>query len=156
MIVEEMKVEDVKAIASMEQEIFSDGWSEKTIENTQLLEHTYVAVAREKQDVVGYFVLYLTGDTADLARIAVLADLRRGGVARKLLAHMEAYVQQKAVERVLLEVRTSNHAAIGLYKQFGFLEIGKRKNYYKDPVEDGIVMEKQLVISTSYSTKKQI
>ncbi len=155
MIVEEMQKTDVDEVATMEKEIFSDGWSRETIANTQMLEHTYVVVAREGQ-VVGYLILYLGEDTADIARVAVLPKVRRGGVAKAMLEHMEKYCNAQKIERILLEVRANNQSAINLYNQQGFSSIGKRKAYYTNPVEDGIVMEKQLVISTSHSTKKQI
>ena len=45
------------------------------------------------------------------------------------------------VRKIFLEVRISNTAAIRLYETCGFEQVGERKKYYSDPVEDALVMK---------------
>ena len=76
----------------------------------------------------------------EIYRIAVLPDYRRRGVAYRLLSYALKTERGRGLECVFLEVREGNLAARGLYRSYGFSEYGKRKNYYKNPTEDAVVM----------------
>ena len=80
-----------------------------------------------------------------VANPAAAPEYRRQGIASKLLAYWFQTTSSQGVSRLLLEVRAGNAAAIGLYRKYGFIETGRRKNYYPLPeggYEDAILMEK--------------
>jgi ribosomal-protein-alanine N-acetyltransferase len=85
-------------------------------------------------------------DEADLLDIAIAARHQRHGLGRSLLDEMMALARRTGMRRVLLEVRASNAAAIGLYRKAGFADIGLRRDYYpaSSGREDAIVMGRNL------------
>jgi ribosomal-protein-alanine N-acetyltransferase len=99
-----------------------------------------VAEEMESGAVVGFSVAGVVTPQAELETIAVAASHRRSGVGRQMLAAMIAELGQVHVREVLLEVRPSNQAALGLYQAFGFYEAGRRPRYYVDPLEDALLM----------------
>ncbi|MFV0430212.1 MAG: GNAT family N-acetyltransferase [Arachnia sp.] len=80
--------------------------------------------------VVGAATFQLVAEVADLHRIVVAGQARRHGVAGRLLAEGIAWARREGAERVLLEVRADNTAALGLYRQAGFVELTTRADYY--------------------------
>ncbi len=99
--------------------------------------------------VVGYIVAGVVPPEAELESIAVSAGHQRQGVAQRLFAVMADELVRAQVREVLLEVRESNQAARGFYASLGFLEEGRRRSYYADPVEDAVLMRMQLVEPSS-------
>ena len=92
-------------------------------------------------EVTGYCGIWTSYDTADLCNMAVTVKHRRKGIAEQLLQEALLLAEQKKVERILLEVRESNEAALALYQKNGFQKIGVRKGYYSNPKEDAVLME---------------
>ena len=80
-------------------------------------------------------------DEAEILRIAVDPDKRRRHIGSELLEEMLDYGDNEGYISFFLEVRQSNAAARGLYEESGFELIGRRVDYYKDPVEDALIME---------------
>lgn len=94
--------------------------------------------------VVGFSVLYLAGTDGDLANLATSASARREGVGRRLLAHTLELARTRGAHTIFLEVRESNSAARALYDSAGFVDVGRRAKYYARPVEDALVLRKEL------------
>jgi ribosomal-protein-alanine N-acetyltransferase len=90
--------------------------------------------------VAGFAVASLLQPHAELETIAVAPAAQRQGLARQLFAALSAELETAQIADVLLEVRASNHAALGLYRSLGFVELGRRTRYYHDPVEDAVLM----------------
>ena len=106
-----------------------------------------VAVAAGN-DVVGYAIAHAAADEGEILNLGVAAVHRRQGVGRRLvLATMEALAARGA-RTVYLEVRESNAAARGLYQQLGFGEVGRRSRYYRQPVEDAILLRAAIFAET--------
>ncbi len=82
--------------------------------------------------VVGNAVASVVADIAELQRIAVDADHRRSGLARELLAEVRAVARAEGADRLLLEVREDNSGALSFYAAQGFVEIDRRRRYYRD------------------------
>lgn len=99
-----------------------------------------VAEDPETGIVAGFAVACLVGPQAELETIAVAAEDQRRGVARRLFAAMAVELKRSQVREVTLEVRTSNHPALALYRSLGFREAGRRSRYYTDPVEDAVLL----------------
>lgn len=94
--------------------------------------------------VTGFLVASLLPPQAELEAIAVAGAAQRQGVGRRLFAALTAELKLAEVGEVWLEVRASNHAALGFYRSLGFVETGCRSRYYVDPIEDAILMSRSL------------
>ncbi len=143
--VRSIKESDVETVARMERLYFTDAWSEKSILETMKQPQAFILVAEENAEMVGYCIVYFAMDEAEIARIAVEASKRKQGVGQELLrATCRAGIQQ-GVERLLLDVRESNVPALNLYRSFGFVEDGIRKNFYQNPTEHAVLMSMSIV-----------
>ncbi len=143
-----MKQQDVLQVAQLEEQLFSDGWSEKSIQESLDHELVYMIVSeysgKEASEICGYLIVYMAADEGDIARIAVDRDFRNQGIADRMLQRLWEHCDKNEINRILLEVRESNESAIKLYEKHGFSVLGKRKRYYTNPLEDGVMMEKIL------------
>lgn len=138
----QMQDKDLQEVIQLEQQISSAPWSEKSFRNAMLSPDNCYLVAACGDKIVGYCGFWCSCDCADLCNLAVAKEFRKQHLGRELLCRGLTLLKEKGIERVLLEVRQSNEAAIGLYTKIGFEKIGVRPNYYSLPVEDGILMEK--------------
>lgn len=135
----------IDAIAELEKESFADSWSKKAIEDTVEQELSCCAVAREEEEIIGYYICYYALDEWEIARIAVAPKRQRQGIGQKLFEHMFCVCDEKKMSRILLDVRESNISAINFYKKNGFVVDGMRKNFYSVPQkENAILMSKVL------------
>ncbi len=107
------------------------------VEATEL--HTVEALEPEAL-VVGFLVAQSGGPDWELENIAVLPEFRRQGVAGGLLSALLAQARSLLAERILLEVRASNKPAIRLYQASGFQLLARRRDYYRNPAEDAIIL----------------
>lgn len=140
----EMKLNDSVRIAELEQEIFTDAWTQTGIEETFVQSHSVIVVAEEDSKIQGYCILYVVLDEAEIARIGVTERVRHGGVGSLILQFGEKICKEKGVERLLLDVREGNLPARKFYEKHGFLVDGIRKKFYDNPKEDGVLMSKSL------------
>ncbi len=132
---------DVPHIAAIESASFSDPWPESAFADFLERSHARVSVAVVNAErVVGYCVLLVMADQGEIANIAVCEELRGKGVAAQLLDHAIVSARRTQVQAIYLEVRVSNRAARGLYESRGFKQVGKRRNYYSNPVEDALIL----------------
>ena len=139
-----MRAEDMAAVAELEKAVFPDAWSEKAIQETYDQPHTLILTAFEDKKLVGYVILYLTLEDAEIARIAVDEAYRRQKVASKILRELKLLCADNGISKLLLEVRESNEAARSFYEEMGFTTDGVRKNYYTMPVEHAVLMSLEL------------
>ena len=135
---------EIADVAALERHIFSDSWTENGIRETLCQENGIVLGLWKGEFLAGYVILYYVLDEGEIARIAIDSACRRQGVAGRLLERLSKICEVKGIRRLMLEVRTSNEAAISFYKKSGFTEDGVRKGYYTNPCEDAILMSKLL------------
>ena len=132
--------EDLAAVVRLEEMCFSIPWSNTAIEEAFANElYRFVAV-EEKGVIVGYANFRMVADEGEIERVAVHPDSRRRGYGRKLMEAMVEYSRKKGVRDMTLDVRVNNEKAINLYESCGFVEEGRRKDYYREPTEDAIIM----------------
>ena len=133
-----LKAEYIPEICMIEREAFLSPWSEKSFEGE--LENTaaYYVIALQEGHVAGYGGFWRILDEGHITNIAVRADCRRRGVGRALLARMIKRAGMLGIERMTLEVRKSNAAAIRLYEQYGFVTQGAGPKYYENG-EDALI-----------------
>ena len=131
---------DADAITALEEECFTDAWSPALMSQMFASEWDRIYVLEDEGKVIGYAdVRNMYGD-CDLMSICVTREARGRGGASLLMEHILEQARADDARQILLEVRRSNEAAIGLYRKFGFEELGVRRNYYANPVEDAVVM----------------
>ena len=93
--------------------------------------------------VLGYVGSQTVLDETDMMNIAVHPDYRRRGIAAALIEALVFSLKARGSRSLKLEVRTSNHPAIALYEGMGFVRLGLRKNYYRNPKEDALILGKE-------------
>ena len=145
--VRRMTMEDGAAVAEMEHQLFPDAWSEKSILETLEQTNTICLIAEKAGRTAGYLLAYTAADEAEIARIAVVKELQMQGAARALLAELESVCGSEGIKKILLDVRSGNGAARALYTSTGFKEDGIRQRFYENPVEDAILMSRELEIN---------
>lgn len=143
MILEKMKASHVEQIAALEKICFSDPWSERSISSELENKLAFWLVALDEDTVAGYIGSQTVMDETDMMNVAVHPDYRRQGVAEALINALITELKQMGSHWLTLEVRASNCAAISLYEKLGFSEIGRRKNYYRNPREDALILRKE-------------
>jgi [ribosomal protein S18]-alanine N-acetyltransferase len=94
--------------------------------------------------LLGFAAYHWVLDEAELRNIAVDPAHQRQGLGRALLEEATRRLLAAGVKRIYLEVRASNQPALGLYFSLGFRTLSVRKEYYRSPVEDAIVLESDL------------
>lgn len=139
-IVRPMGCEDIGAAAKIEQECFSESWSENLLRSGLENSLDSYLVYQEGKEILGYCVLRVLGDEGELQRIAVLPKAQGRGIARKLMDAMAGLARLKGAREISLEVRESNERAISLYKSYGFEKEAVRRGYYHDPPEAALIM----------------
>lgn len=132
--------DDATGIATIEELTFPDPWDYRSVMDLLTAEGAMCFVARDGERVVAYVIGRLIAPEGEIYRVAVAEEYRRRGVAYRLLDYAVKTSRGKGLESLFLEVRSKNFAAINLYLAYGFSEIGRRKNYYKNPTDDAIVM----------------
>jgi ribosomal-protein-alanine N-acetyltransferase len=100
----------------------------------------YYVVLRSGGKVAGYGGLMFVADEAHVTNVAIAPSLRRQGLGTRLLAHLAREGARRGCQAMTLEVRIGNHPAQSLYKNFGFVTEGVRRNYYPGTGEDALVM----------------
>jgi len=145
MILRDMTEVDLDAVLRIEREVHTHPW---TLGNfSDALRSKYLCKVYESgQEMLGYAVLMLAVDEAELLDIAIAMRHQRHGWGRKLLEQMLVLARRANMQRMVLEVRASNEAAIALYRNAGFEQIGLRRDYYpaEHRREDAILMGRML------------
>ena len=144
MTINKMDCANTHLVKQIEDECFSHPWSLKSIEAELDKPGSCFYVAEKDGEAVGYVGFNMVLDEGYIANLAVRENFRRNGVAKSLLSKVIDTAKESNLAFVTLEVRQSNTAAIALYSEFGFALQGRRKNFYRDPVEDGLILTKFL------------
>ena len=136
--------DDLNAIAEIERVSINPPWSFKAICDFAECGTSRILVAKIDNIVVGYITYSVVLDEVQIANIATHPNYRRRGIGEKLLMQLfnESTTENMCV--ITLEVRNSNAPAVCLYEKCGYSEVGRRKNYYKNPTEDAILMNLSL------------
>lgn len=144
--IERMAAKDLGEIVRLEKESFTDPWPKKEFE-VQLGDGSSIMLVARLEDspsgygeMAGYLCAYRIFEELQLASVAVKESFRRQGIARRLILEMERQGREQGAKEIWLDVRESNGAARRLYEKLGFREVYRRKNYYRKPKEDALVM----------------
>ena len=126
-------------VASIERACFHAPWSENALRE-ELGGDNLFLVAEREGEAVGYVGCQTVLDEGYITNVAVRPDCRRQGIAAALLAALRARAEEKGLSFVTLEVRASNAPAIALYEGAGYVPVGTRRNFYRQPTEDAVLM----------------
>lgn len=143
-----MRPADVKAVAEVERSSYRFPWTIGVIRDCLLA--GYHGQVLELDGVInGYSIMSASGLEAHLLNLCVHPSSKRLGYGRRLLNAALLRAEELAVERVFLEVRPLNYAAIGLYRSSGFRQIGTRPSYYQsdDGREDAVIFAATINLS---------
>ena len=138
-----MNESHVKQVAELEKICFSDPWSENSVASELNNPLSVWLVAEENGIVCGYAGSQTVLDETDMMNIAVHPDFRRKGIAAALIAELVRLLKERGSRILRLEVRESNAPAISLYETMGFTQLGFRKNYYRNPKENALILGKE-------------
>ena len=141
--IREMQLDDLEQVMTIEEANFSVPWTETGFFTFLLREDTLFLVAEEGEKILGYCGVVTVQDEGDITNVAVEKNSQNQGIGKKLLEEMFQRTQKAGVCRLFLEVRAGNAAALHLYEKMGFVQMGIRKNYYEQPLEDGVVMMRE-------------
>lgn len=139
----QMTAEHVDAVAEMEKLCFADPWSINSITSELNNPLSLWLVALDGECVVGYVGSQTVLDGADMMNLAVLPQYRKQGVGQALVNELVDRLKQKGAICLALEVRQSNLPAISLYEKLGFVQVGLRPNYYRNPRENALILRKE-------------
>lgn len=137
-----MAEEHISALTQLEKECFADPWSEKALADELTNPNAVFRVALIDEEVAGYVGMLHVLDEGDICNVAVFDKFRRRGVATALIQHLVDYAVENQLSFITLEVRESNIGAQKFYETMGFETIGIRKNFYDNPKEHAILMNK--------------
>ena len=141
-----MVMADLDAVFAIEQAVYPHPWTRGNFVDS--LASGYSAwTVYDGAELAGYFLLMIAVDEAHLLNVSVAAARQGQGLGRYLLDKVAACARGLGASSILLEVRPSNQRALAVYLRYGFVEIGRRKNYYPahhGQREEAIVMRFEL------------
>ena len=132
--------DDATAISEMEAEYFSDPWQRKDILSYICSRDGMCFTATDGGEVIAYVIGRIIPPEGEIYRVAVKESKRQRGIGYRLLSFALKTERGRGLETAFLEVRSKNLAARRLYSAHGFKEISIRKNYYKNPDDDAVIM----------------
>lgn len=144
-VLREMRQTDLAQVAAIEREAYEYPWSPGIFRDCLLAGYTSI-VAEQEGTVIGYAIMSVAAGEAHLLNLCVASRLRRCGHGRRLLATIMQRARLAGAERMHLEVRPSNVAALALYAEHGFERIGVRRAYYRATTgsEDAVLLARWL------------
>ncbi len=144
MKIRKCKYEDILSVSELEKECFKgESWSFGTIASAFENPSYEMLVAEDGGEIIGYGCTCTTLENCDLENVLVAEEYRRGGVGKAILNALLENAKERGAEKVFLEVRVSNSAAMLLYLSCGFKGVHARTRYYSDG-EDCLVMVKEI------------
>ena len=138
--IRKMKESDLVNILEIEKELFSNPWSQKMFLQEIEKQDAFVLEDVTKKEISGYICGWEVHDEYHITNLGISEKYQRKGLATRLTKFLIKKKIEKGFRDFFLEVRKSNIPALDFYKKLGFKIIATRKNYYKKPVEDAIIM----------------
>lgn len=143
MIITDMRQEHVAQVAALEKLCFRDPWSENSVASELNNPLSLWLVAVDGERVAGYVGSQTVMEESDMMNVAVHPDYRKQGIATALIVGLVEELHKRGSRCLTLEVRASNETAISVYRKLEFREVGLRRNYYRNPREDALILRKE-------------
>ncbi|MFM8552072.1 MAG: ribosomal protein S18-alanine N-acetyltransferase [Nitrospiraceae bacterium] len=150
LLFEPAQAKDMDRLVELERQSFTAPWTRKMFEAELQNPFSRLVTARTMAEgrtgvIVGYLCLWIVFEELRLMNLAVDPGSRRRGIARALVLQALSLARDQGAERAVLEVRASNQAARNLYEGLGFRQVAVRANYYSNPTEDAVLMQRESV-----------
>jgi ribosomal-protein-alanine N-acetyltransferase len=144
-LVRDMRQTDVPRVAAIERESYEFPWSPGIFRDCLLAGYPSLVV-EHRGEVIAYAIMSVAAGEAHLLNLCVAPGNRRAGLGRRLLELVLARAASAGADRMHLEVRPSNDAAIALYVTSGFDRVGVRKRYYRAGTgsEDAVLLARAI------------
>lgn len=139
-VVMPMRRRHLRAVLRIEEKTSSTPWSLGLFLAEARRDERVYLVARSGNEILGYAGLLFALTDGHITTIAVDPDRQGGRVGTRLMLVLMRAAVERGAEAVTLEVRASNVPAQAMYRRFGFMPAGARKDYYRDPTEDALVL----------------
>jgi ribosomal-protein-alanine N-acetyltransferase len=143
-VYDRMTPKDIETVMTIERAAYSSPWTRRMFES-ELWENpfsfAYVAKEEEHHQIVGYVLFWIVYDELHLMNVAVDPAWRRKGIGESLVRFALESGWRREVRLATLEVRASNFPAQSLYRNLGFYQVGIRRNYYREPREDALLLQ---------------
>ena len=134
---------DIGQLAELEKLCFQDPWSISAFSYELNNPLSLWLVAADGERVAGYIGSQTVMGESDMMNVAVAPEYRRQKIAQQLILQLIQMLDERDSRSLTLEVRKSNLPAISLYEKLGFVQVGCRPNYYRNPKEDALIMRKE-------------
>lgn len=143
LVIKTLTEEYVDQVCVLEEEAFSMPWhKESFLEMIRNKDACYLVGLVGEEVVASCGLRNILGE-GEITNVVTKSTKRGTGIGRKMLLQLLEEGRKLGAEAFTLEVRKSNHAAIGLYESLGFVTEGIRKNFYEKPTEDALIMWKR-------------
>ncbi len=134
---------DLPVLLMLEHTAFSEPWGEGALATQLHNPNGITLLAREEAgEAVGYLAGSVLPPEGELYRIVTHPACRRQGIGEKIMYSFFDICSNIGADVLFLEVRSSNLPALSLYRKLGFLPVGTRKKYYRNPQEDALVLRR--------------
>ena len=138
--IRKLEAHDLDWVAPIEAETFTEPWSRESFLSSLNSQDTIYLAAFLDGRGAGYCGFLRSFEEADITNVAVTKEFRGRGVGRRMLEALMEEGRRQGICRFTLEVRAGNLGAIHLYQKLGFEPVGVRKNFYRFPAEDALIM----------------
>lgn len=133
---------DLKTVLEINNLCFNPPWRLETLKNEFKNKFSKYIVVLKEEKVIGYIGIWLIIDEIHITNVAIHQDYRGIGASNILMDAIVDLCRAQSIPSITLEVRSNNIVAINLYKKYGFVEEGIRKNYYGENL-DALIMWKR-------------
>ena len=135
---------DAEGIFKVEGICSGEPWTLPEIEEELAFSQAYTVAALQDGAIIGFCTIQYAMESAHINEFGVLPDCRRQGIGQRLLEEIFRFCRENGVQELTLEVRTGAAPARAVYDRNGFVQVGKRKNFYTGPSEDALVLKKNI------------
>lgn len=140
-IIRKMELIDIDQVLEVEHASFPTPWPRDIFyQEISRNQHAHYFVVQVGEEIIGYAGLWVVVDDAQITNIAILPTYRGRKIGENLFNYVLQFAMKMGVSRLSLEVRISNIVAQKMYRKFGLVPGGIRRNYYTDNNEDALVM----------------
>lgn len=149
-----MRRRDLRRVMAIEQRVFPEPWTHGVfVSELSLRRGRAYRVARQGREMVGYVGLMFVEDEAHVTTVAVAPEHQGRGVGTQIMLGAVRIALEEGARQISLEVAVGNGRAQALYRRFGFVPVGVRKNYYQLTGQDAYVMWAYDIDSPAYQTR---
>lgn len=139
-ILKKMEKEDIEGVYNVGKLSLKESWSLDSIEKELSNKFATYIICKINNEVIGFAGAWIIACEGQITNVAVHPNFRGQGISKKLMETLLLDLEKNNCKDITLEVRESNEIAINLYKQFGFISEGLRKNFYENPKEAANIM----------------